>query len=304
MEEQIIQTAVNQMSDNVIQAQESPEDVVQEHLNSNNNDQSPLSPEEEALLNQVLESEHNEIPLNSPTLLVDETTSRFTDAIWYDKIKEQNITIAGVGGIGSHVAFLVSRLKPASITLYDPDDVETVNMSGQLYGNSDVGYAKVSRIGQFMKQYSSYYSIIAHQARFVSTSLSGKILICGFDNMSARKAAFEAWKANLSAHSNIKEQFLFIDGRLAAEELQVLSIQGNDERAIKEYEERWLFDDSEAEETVCSYKQTSFMADMIASIIVNVLVNFVANLCKPIIDRDVPFFISYDASTMFTKMRM
>ena len=172
MEEQIIQTAVNQMSDNVIQAQESPEDVVQEHLNSNNNDQSPLSPEEEALLNQVLESEHNEIPLNSPTLLVDETTSRFTDAIWYDKIKEQNITIAGVGGIGSHVAFLVSRLKPNSITLYDPDDVETVNMSGQLYGNSDVGYAKVSRIGMFMKQYSSYYSIIAHQARFVSTSLS------------------------------------------------------------------------------------------------------------------------------------
>ena len=83
-----------------------------------------------------------------------------------------------------------------------------------------------------------------------------------------------------------------------------MSIQGNDERAIKEYEERWLFDDSEAEETVCSYKQTSFMADMIASIIVNVLVNFVANLCKPIIDRDVPFFISYDASTMFTKMRM
>lgn len=302
MEEQVIQTAVNQMSDNVAQAQEGLEDAVQEHLDNSN--QSPLSPEEEALLNQVLESEHNEIPLNSPTLLVDETTSRFTDAIWYDKIKEQNITIAGVGGIGSHVAFLVSRLKPASITLYDPDTVETVNMSGQLYGSNDVGYAKVSRIGIFMQQYSSYHSIIAHQARFVSTSLSGKILICGFDNMSARKAAFEAWKANLSAHSNIKEQFLFIDGRLAAEELQVLSIQGNDERAIKEYEERWLFDDSEAEETVCSYKQTSFMADMIASIMVNVLVNFVANLCKPIIDRDVPFFISYDASTMFTKMRM
>lgn len=303
MEERIIQTAVNQMSDNVAQAQENLEGAIQEHLD-NNNDQSPLSPEEEALLNQVLESEHNEIPLNSPTLLVDETTSRFTDAIWYDKIKEQNITIAGVGGIGSHVAFLVSRLKPAYITLYDPDTVETVNMSGQLYGNSDVGYSKVSRMGVFMKQYSSYHSIIAHQARFVSTSLSGKILICGFDNMSARKAAFEAWKANLNAHSSIKEQFLFIDGRLAAEELQVLSIQGNDERAIKEYEERWLFDDSEAEETVCSYKQTSFMADMIASIIVNVLVNFVANLCKPIIDRDVPFFISYDASTMFTKMRM
>ena len=301
MEEQIIQTAINQMSDSVTQAQESLEEAIQEHLD---NSESILNPEEEALLNQVLENEHNEIPLNSPTLLVDETTSRFTDAIWYNKIKEQLITIAGVGGIGSHVAFLVSRLKPARITLYDPDNVETVNMSGQLYGTMDIGYSKVSRISYFMRQYSEYYGTIAHQSRFVATSVPDNILICGFDNMSARRAAFEAWKNKLKSSRGIEDKFLFIDGRLAAEELQVLSIQGNDERAIKEYEEKWLFDDSEAEETVCSYKQTSFMADMIASIMVNVLVNFVANMCNPIIDRDVPFFISYDASTMFTKMRM
>ena len=301
MEEQIIQTAINQMSDNVAQAQESLEEAIQEHLDNN---ESILNPEEEALLNQVLENEHNEIPLNSPTLLIDETTSRFTDAIWYNKIKEQLITIAGVGGIGSHVAFLVSRLKPARITLYDPDNVETVNMSGQLYGTMDIGYSKVSRISYFMRQYSEYYSTIAHQSRFVATTIPDNILICGFDNMSARRAAFEAWKNKLKVSRGLEDKFLFIDGRLAAEELQVLSIQGNDERAIKEYEEKWLFDDSEAEETVCSYKQTSFMADMIASIMVNVLVNFVANMCNPIIDRDVPFFISYDASTMFTKMRM
>lgn len=301
MEEQIIQTAINQMSDNVAQAQESLEEAIQEHLDNN---ESVLNPEEEALLNQVLENEHNEIPLNSPTLLIDETTSRFTDAIWYNKIKEQLITIAGVGGIGSHVAFLVSRLKPARITLYDPDNVETVNMSGQLYGTMDIGYSKVSRISYFMRQYSEYYSTIAHQSRFVATTIPDNILICGFDNMSARRAAFEAWKNKLKVSRGLEDKFLFIDGRLAAEELQVLSIQGNDERAIKEYEEKWLFDDSEAEETVCSYKQTSFMADMIASIMVNVLVNFVANMCNPIIDRDVPFFISYDASTMFTKMRM
>ena len=84
----------------------------------------------------------------------------------------------------------------------------------------------------------------------------------------------------------------------------MLSIQGNDERAIKEYEEKWLFSDAEAEETICSYKQTTFMANMIASVMVNVFVNFVANMCNPIIDRDVPFFISYNAETMFTKTIM
>lgn len=89
---------------------------------------------------------------------------------------------------------------------------------------------------------------------------------------------------------------------MAAEEYQVFAIQGNDERAMKEYEDKWLFSDAEAEETICSYKQTTFMANMIASTMVNVFVNFIANQVGGW--RDVPFFISYDASIMFTKIVM
>lgn len=91
---------------------------------------------------------------------------------------------------------------------------------------------------------------------------------------------------------------------MAAEEYQVFAIQGTDERAMKEYEDKWLFSDEEAEETICSYKQTTFMANMIASTMVNIFVNFVANLCEPIFPREVPFFTSYDASTMFTKVEL
>ena len=132
-------------------------------------------------------------------------------------------------------------------------------------------------------------------------------MICGFDNMAARSTFYEKWKQKVLSYpagSDNRKKCLFIDGRLAAEEFQVLSIQGDDERAMVEYENKWLFSDSEAEETICSYKQTTFMANMIASVMVNVFVNFVANQCGPIIDRDVPFFISYDASTMFTKVEM
>ena len=97
---------------------------------------------------------------------------------------------------------------------------------------------------------------------------------------------------------------LFIDGRLAAEEFQVFAIQGNDTRAIEEYSSKWLFSDYEAEETICSYKQTTFMANMIASIMVNVFVNFVANECNPLMPRDVPFLTQYSADTMFFKVDM
>lgn len=269
-------------------------------------EESQLSPEEEAMLAQALESEHQEIPVNSQTITVDETTSRFSGAIWYEQIQQQTVTLAGVGGIGSYVGFLLGRLKPQRLIIYDPDRVETVNMSGQLYGQTDVGNYKSVALANMVRNYANYNNIVALNDRFEANSGATDIMICGFDNMTARRTFYEKWKQRVLSYSDSdnRKKCLFIDGRLAAEEFQVLSIQGDDERAMAEYEDKWLFSDAEAEETICSYKQTTFMANMIASVMVNVFVNFVANQCGPIIDRDVPFFISYDASTMFTKVEM
>lgn len=270
-------------------------------------EETQLSPEEESMLAQALESEHQEIPVNSQTITVDETTSRFSGAIWYEEIQKQTVTLAGVGGIGSYVGFLLGRLKPQRLIIYDPDRVETVNMSGQLYGQTDVGNYKSVALSNMVRNYANYNNIVALNGRFDANSEATDIMICGFDNMEARKVFYEKWKQRVLSYptgSNDRKKCLFIDGRLAAEEFQVLSIQGDDDRATKEYEDKWLFSDAEAEETICSYKQTTFMANMIASVMVNVFVNFVANQCNPIIDRDVPFFISYDASTMFTKVEM
>ena len=61
---------------------------------------SPLSKEEEELLAQVVEEAHNEIPTNSGSLLINESTSRFSSAIWYEAIQKKAIILAGVGGIG------------------------------------------------------------------------------------------------------------------------------------------------------------------------------------------------------------
>lgn len=266
-----------------------------------------LNPEEELMLIQALENTHREIPVNSQTITVDETTSRFSGAIWYEEIQKQVVTLAGVGGVGSYVGFLLGRLKPQRLIIYDPDRVETVNMSGQLYGQTDVGNYKSVALSIMIRNYANYNNIVALNDRFDANSEATDIMICGFDNMEARKVFYERWKQRVLSYptgSNDRKKCLFIDGRLAAEEFQVLSIQGNDDRAMKEYEGKWLFSDVEAEETICSYKQTTFMANMIASVMVNIFVNFVANQCNPIIDRDVPFFISYDASTMFTKVEM
>ena len=270
-------------------------------------EEAQLSPEEEAMLSVAMDSTHHEIPVNSQTITIDETTSRFSGAIWYEEIQKQTVTLAGVGGIGSYVGFLLSRLKPNRLIIYDPDRVETVNMSGQLYGQTDVGRYKCAALADMVMNYANYCGIVTLDQRFEDNSEATDIMICGFDNMAARRTFYEKWKQRVLSYpagSDNRKKCLFIDGRLAAEEFQVLSIQGDDERAMAAYEDKWLFSDAEAEETICSYKQTTFMANMIASVMVNVFVNFIANQCGPIIDRDVPFFISYDASTMFTKVEM
>lgn len=240
---------------------------------------------------------------NPPFLSVVESTSRFSGAQWYNKIGDMNVTLAGVGGIGSWTGLLLGRLGINYLRLYDYDEVETANMSGQLYRVEDVGNLKTSALSSIIREYTNNGRIVAHGTGLSLSSQIDKILICGFDNMEARKTAFKLWKSMVDLAGR-KEECLFIDGRLAAEELQVLAITGNDEYAINEYKNKWLFDDSEAEPVVCSYKQTSFMANMIASVIINIFVNFVANQCNPIHNREVPFFTYYSADTMFFKTEM
>lgn len=251
----------------------------------------------------VSESENNRIPENSKTILIDQTTSRFSTAVWYQKVLEKKVVLAGLGGIGGYVCYLLSRMRLQQMVLYDPDRVEAVNLAGQMYCSSDLGKTKAEAMVLMMHRYSQYYSICAVDKEYTSSSPAEDIMICGFDNMEARKIFFENWFEHVSnLESEHRKHCLFLDGRLSAEELQVLCIRGDDAYNIQRYRSEWLFSDDEAQNELCSYKQTTFMANMIGSIIVNLFVNFCANDIEgdeaPLIERDLPFLTEYDAATM------
>lgn len=252
-------------------------------------------------IDRIIEEAHA-IPTNSDSYLVDETTSRFSSASWYENVQSKTIILAGIGGIGSHVTFLLSRMKPASLFIYDNDVVEAANMSGQLYSVKDIGKTKVNAIINTIDLYSDYNSVFGISEKYTSEDEAADIMICGFDNMEARKTFFERWLSHVKSKPEEERcNCLFIDGRLAAEEFQILCIKGDDTFNITRYRREFLFADREADETICSYKQTSFCATMIASYMVNLFVNFCANQCNPIIDRDLPFYTSYNAERMYFK---
>lgn len=287
----------------------SPRDLQSTTINVQNASAETVGIPAQVFENSSEEEEKETAPLmepiikpNSPTILVDESTSRFSSAEWYSAVRDKEIVLAGIGGIGSYVVFLLSRMKPTTLLIYDPDYVECGNMSGQLYGNSDIGRAKVDSIAYMVSNYSNYYSIVSIKDRFTYDSITKDIMICGFDNMSSRSLFFDKWVRHVkSLPKEERKKCLFIDGRLAAEEFQVFCITGDDDYHQTVYRREYLFSDFEAEETICSYKQTSHCANMIGSIIVNLFVNFVANECEPLIPRDLPFITSYDAERMYFK---
>lgn len=282
------------ISPNELEAQE------QEQENLNSQEESPAR-EEENVEEEV--SAEASIPLNSPTLLVEETTTRFSGAEWYNEIQKARIIIAGVGGIGSNVAFQLARMSPANITLYDDDNVELVNMAGQLYRYNDVGRSKVGAIANMILEYTCMNHVSAIKQRFMSDTEPGDIMICGFDNMVARNTFFHSWKRHVMNKPTEEEKAhcLFIDGRLSMTDLQILCIRGDDTYNINRYMDEFLFSDAEADATVCSMKQTTYLACMIGSLIVNLFTNFIANSLDPIIPYDLPFFTEYNAQSMIFK---
>lgn len=239
------------------------------------------------------------LPANSPTLLMNDTTARFSGAEWYNEIQRTNIILAGLGGIGSWTALQLARMVPSRMVLYDDDVVEAVNMAGQLYGYNDVGKSKVNAVSELITSYTSMQSVYAVPEKFTSECEAGDIMICGFDNMEARNTFFNSWEAHVMCiPEEERRKCLFIDGRLSMDELQVLCMSGEDSYNIMRYRNEFLFSSREAEHTVCSMKQTTYLASMIGSFIVNLFTNWVANLLNPIIPYDVPFFTNYNAQNM------
>ena len=272
-----------------------------------NTDIDDLSSEEsESTDNDSAEStsaaEAEDIPLNSPSLLVDESTTRFSGTEWYNEIQKQRVIIAGIGGIGSNAAYQIARMVPANITLYDSDIVERVNMAGQMFSRSDIGKSKVDAMAERISLYTAAPNVNAIRDLFTPETEPGNIMICGFDNMTARKDFFNSWCKHLaSVHEEDESKCLYIDGRMSIDTLQVFCIRGDDKYNKHRYKKEFLFDDSEAEATVCSMKQTTYLACMIGSIITNLFVNFVANSLNPILPYDLPFFTEYDAHNMIFK---
>lgn len=248
----------------------------------------------------------NERPVVMPDYTnIREELQRFSDAEWFTKVQEKTIILAGIGGIGSNMAIILAKLNPRAIYIFDGDYVESVNMAGQFYSYQDIGMPKTTALARTISQYTNYSSLVSLE-RFYNRreSIVGDIMICGFDSMRARMEYFKIWKERtLSLPESERKECLFMDGRLTATEFQIFCMTGEDTYYMETYQNEYLFNDYEAIDLPCSFKQTGYLAQMIGSFMVNLFVNFCANQVNPARNMSLPFLTHYRGDMMYLESR-
>ena len=155
------------------------------------------------------------------------------------------IHVIGLGGIGSSLLLPLVKLGVRDVHIWDDDNVEAHNVPAQLlYRTSDVGQSKVSAAASIIDSYGMNVTIHQHE-RWVtpSTKLEG-VVMSGVDKMSSRRMIWEAVKYNPQVP-------LYVDGRIGAEKVQVLTVDPVDAESIGSYEP-WLLSDEDVADLPCS----------------------------------------------------
>lgn len=219
--------------------------------------------------------------------------SRFSDAPWMTK-KDHSFTIGGAGGICSWLLLFLSRINiHKKLYVYEFDTIDETNLAGQFFSTNQVGLLKTEAIRNNMYEFSGTSNMDV-LGRYNADDPITDIVLCGFDNMKARKDMFEKWKK-----SSTRE--LFIDGRMIMEDGQVYAVVPGKE---EEYE-KTLFDDSELADARCSMKATTHSGAHIASIMVAILTNYISNqyFYKDYV-REVPFSYTFSFVPMLIEVNV
>lgn len=229
--------------------------------------------ERERLKQEEIAKYKNSMPIPQELMRASDSVARFKGADWFEKIKKVQVSVIGVGGIGSHFVFDLARASVGNIIIYDDDVIDAGNMAGQMYRTSDIGSTKVYAMANLCRDFCPTVNITTYNTKYRNQSLS-PITVTALDNMKARKIVFENWYEQFkNVPDIIKYKYLFIDGRMSAEGWQIFCFRLDQEKEIKNYMKEALFDDNEGDAPLCSYKATTFCGSNIASFMMAILVS-------------------------------
>lgn len=223
--------------------------------------------------------------------------ARFKGLPWADIAKTSEVTLGGIGGIGSWLALYLARAG-CYTTGYDFDTIETHNFGGQLYPLGTEGQLKTDQAGWVIDTFCGEgFKLFEPMGEFVEDSYISEVAIAAFDSIPARQLMYKAWlKYIKTLNKEDRKKALFVDGRMGSEFFQLRFVKGDAKKStLKLYEKSFegfehLKDGGNAEP--CTQRATSHVGSGIAVEIMGVLANHWSNQNKEqLIERPIPFYI-------------
>jgi sulfur carrier protein ThiS adenylyltransferase len=104
---------------------------------------------------------------------IQQMTRRNITAAVSDALSGSVIGIAGLGGLGSRVAWSLARLFPAKLIIADFDVVELSNMNRQEYFLEQIGMTKAFATRDNILRINPYVQVESHQIRLTAENIPG-----------------------------------------------------------------------------------------------------------------------------------
>ena len=195
---------------------------------------------------------------------------RQADLISEEKLKDLHVCIFGCGGIGSHTALALARMGVGKLTLIDPDEVDTHNVSSQGFDIDDVGTLKVEATAyKCFKAVRMFPKVIAAFVHEDTTIPTADVYILAVDSMKSRKEIFNA----------IRNQVRFatvINAGMGAEYLAVDTYHGNTAETYELFN-KGFYTDEEAKQERCTAKATIYTTLLVSGFICKVIKDVLQN---------------------------
>ena len=200
--------------------------------------------------------------------------SRQQDVVPQDRLANIKASVIGVGAIGRQVALQLTAIGVRRLQLVDFDTVEESNIATQGYFEDDIGRPKVRATAHQCQQINHGLMIDEQCGRFRRSMDIGTVVFVCVDSIDIRRLIWNATRHTVA---------LFVDGRMSAESLRVLTAS---QTVGQEHYPDTLFRAEEAYQGTCTAKSTIFCANIAAGLMVSQFTKYLRRLP---LDCDIQF---------------
>lgn len=89
----------------------------------------------------------------------------------YDRLQSSEVAIAGLGGLGSHIAVMLTRAGIGKLSLIDFDRVDISNLNRQAYDCRHLGEKKVIALAKRLGEINPYITILSYDVKVTEEAI-------------------------------------------------------------------------------------------------------------------------------------